>query len=95
MVEAVLQLLHSAADAVATASPGRAGGAILGGLNVISRHLRLSDRAWYASSEDPDDDSPDEVGDGSGCGWGTDDGGPDWADEDEDALAPGDGEYGL
>jgi len=100
LITAVLHLLHGAADAVATVSPGRAEGAILRGLNAISRHLRLLENntaGGGASSGDSDDGESEESegGGGSGHGWGSDDDGPSWADEDDEALAPGDGEYGL
>ena len=37
--EAALTALHEAADAVATASPGRGGGAVMSGLNQLSSSL--------------------------------------------------------
>jgi hypothetical protein len=83
---AVLQLVHAAADAVATTSPGRAGGAILAGFDVISRHLSLLERGGES-----DGTSVSEAGDEAEedrSGW-SDESGLSWAEGERD------GEGGL
>lgn len=81
MSHAVLQLVHAAADAVATTSPGRAGGAILAGFNVISRNLSSLEHGGESDGTDRSE-AGDEVEEGRSG----------WSDESDLGWAEGDGD---
>jgi hypothetical protein len=87
MSTAVLQLVHAAADAVATTSPGRADGAILAGFNVISRHLSWLEHGGESDGSQVGEEEGDEV----------EEAGSRWSDESDLSWAEGegDGEGGL
>ena len=87
--EAVLQRLHAVADAVATASPGHSGGAILHGLNSLSRGLWSLAHDGESASASPSSERREREGewssgeaDGVGGGW-SDSSGLSWARDDE------------